>query len=232
MLNSLAGDSAIPEERLSRIFGLHWLPLEDRLKAISLPTPVGATSARSIEEKMNEALDLLRVIAKDSAAAEPGRQTRTPTRDRPRARPRVFIGSSTEGLEVAEALQEGLDRVAECTIWNQGVFAPSATTIESIVDVAVDFDYAILVLTPDDLVIKRGSTAPGPRDNILFELGLFTGILGRARTFMVLGREDQMSLPSDLMGVTVATYSRRSDRNLLAALGPVCTQIKRAMGVA
>src|SRR5690606_23848090 len=36
-------------------------------------------------------------------------------------KPKVFIGSSREGLEIGEAIQLGLDHVAECTIWTQGV---------------------------------------------------------------------------------------------------------------
>ena len=71
-----------------------------------------------------------------------------------------------------------------------------------------------------------------PRDNLLFELGLFTGALGRARTFMVYCRDDKLHLPSDLAGVTAATYPAREDDNLEAALGPVCIRIKRAMGAA
>jgi predicted nucleotide-binding protein len=234
-LNSLSADFQISEERLERLFNLHWPLLDDRLKSISA-TPVSVkegSDSQSLEGKIDEALELLRALySASSSMPEPPRHLKTPVHEKSRSRPRVFIGSSTEGLDIAEAIQVGLDPVAECTIWNQGLFKPSITTIESIVDVAVDFDYAIIVLTPDDMVIKRGEEVLGPRDNIVFELGLFTGTLGRARTFMVLCRDDQVQLPTDLAGVTVAMYSRRSDGNLVAALGPVCTQIKRAMGVA
>jgi predicted nucleotide-binding protein len=99
-------------------------------------------------------------------------------------RPRVFIGSSTEGLAIAEAIQLGLDSVAECTLWTQATFQLGQATIESVVDASLSFDFAILVLTPDDSTDKRGNIAASPRDNILFELGLFTGTLGRARTFI------------------------------------------------
>jgi hypothetical protein len=71
----------------------------------------------------------------------------------------------------------------------------------------------------------------GSRDNVIFELGLFIGALGREHTFMVYNRETPMELPSDLAGVTPATYGSRSDDNLAAALGVVCTQLKRAIKI-
>lgn len=47
--------------------------------------------------------------------------------------PRIFIGSSVEGLRVAEVIQLALEHVAECTIWSQGVFGLSMGTLESLV---------------------------------------------------------------------------------------------------
>ena len=72
-----------------------------------------------------------------------------------RKRASVFIGSSTEGLTVAKGLQVLLDQGSEVTLWNQGVFAPSQGTLESLMAALDQFDFAILVLTPDDLVSSR-----------------------------------------------------------------------------
>lgn len=149
----------------------------------------------------------------------------------PLMKPRVFIGSSSEGLEIAHYLQLGMDRATECTIWSQGVFGLSMGNLENLVEVASQYDYAILVLTPDDLTTKRGVTENSPRDNILFELGFFMGALGRECTFMVHCRDDHLELPSDIAGVTQATFGRRVDGNLEAALGSVCTRLKQAMEV-
>lgn len=146
-----------------------------------------------------------------------------------RIRPALFIGSSSEGQEIAYALQAGMDGDAEIEVWSQGVFGLGETSLESLV-LAIDrFDFAALVVTPDDLALKRGTTARVPRDNVVFELGLFIGALGRERTFLLADRTKPLELPSDLAGVTRATFEPHSSGNLVAALGAACTRIRGAM---
>lgn len=138
----------------------------------------------------------------------------------------MFIGSSTEGLNVAEAIQLNLDYACEVTIWSQGVFGLGQGTLESLVDRLSDFDFAALVLTPDDVTVSREQLEQSPRDNVLLELGLFIGALGRERTFVVYDRGKTLKLPSDLAGVTPATYQVHSSGNLQASLGAATTLIK------
>src|SRR3989338_7277274 len=99
-------------------------------------------------------------------------------------RPSVFVGSSAEGLPIAEAVQLNLDRACEVVLWSQGVFGLSSGTLETLVDKAADFDFAVLVVTPDDMTQSRGKSQQSPRDNVLLELGLFIGVLGRKRSFV------------------------------------------------
>ena len=94
-------------------------------------------------------------------------------------KPRVFIGSSVEGLSVAYPVQQNLLHEAEVTIWDQGVFELSRTTMESLTKILSESDFAIFVFSPDDLVRIRNVTVPAVRDNVLFEFGLFIGKLGR-----------------------------------------------------
>jgi hypothetical protein len=144
-------------------------------------------------------------------------------------KPSLFVGSSTEGIEVARAVEAQLQDAAEVTLWNQGFFGLSQGTLETLVNSIERFDFAVLIATPDDLVTRREEPALSPRDNVLFELGLFMGRLGRARTYLVADPR-AVRLPTDLAGVTVATYdSQRTDRNLYAAVGPATTLIRNTI---
>ena len=146
-------------------------------------------------------------------------------------KPSLFLGSSSEGLKVAEEIQAGLMHHVDCTIWSQGVFGLSSGTLESLVRACASYQYAALILTPDDTAVKRGKEGSAPRDNVLFELGLFMGALGREKVFAVHRHGEVLNLPSDLAGVTLAEYVGRADGNLTAAMGPVCSAIKKAMGL-
>ncbi|MEW2402969.1 nucleotide-binding protein [Streptomyces sp. NPDC046862] len=144
-------------------------------------------------------------------------------------RPALFIGSSSEGLRIAEAAQVVLDKVCEVELWTQGIFGLTQGTLESLVTALPRFDFALLVLTADDLTVSRNTEKPTARDNVLFELGLFIGALGRDRTFMLYDRTTPPTLPSDLAGITAATFAPQASGNLEAALGAPCTKIRGAV---
>jgi predicted nucleotide-binding protein len=145
-------------------------------------------------------------------------------------KPSLFIGSSTEGLEFARAVRGLLANDVEVTIWNEGFFSLGNTFIETLVASLPRFDFAILVLTPDDLVNSHGADSLGPRDNVLFELGLFMGRLGRSRTFILHQTDSRVKIPSDLSGVTTATYEwPRDDRKYRSAVGSACDKIREVI---
>lgn len=124
-------------------------------------------------------------------------------------KPRVFIGSSVEQLELAYATQEALEYEVESTVWSQGVFALSRTTLASLMDVLDETDFGIFVLAPDDITNIRNADQRTVRDNVIFELGLFIGRLGADRCFLIVPRGlDDLHLPSDLAGVTPATLKK------------------------
>lgn len=144
-------------------------------------------------------------------------------------RPTLFVGSSSEGLGIAQAVQVLLDPVCEVKLWTQGIFGLTQGTLESLTVAVHGFDFAVLALTADDLSISRGAANAAARDNVLFELGLFMGSLGRDRTFVLYDRTNPPALPSDLAGVTAATFAPHADGNLQAALGAPCTKIQGAI---
>ncbi|MEI8644087.1 nucleotide-binding protein [Pseudoalteromonas sp. Hal040] len=144
---------------------------------------------------------------------------------------RVFIASSVEGLDVAYSIQENLDYDFEVTTWPQGVFELSKVTIETLITKAKESDAAVFIFTPDDDVIVRGESKGKVRDNVVFELGLFIGVLGLESCFVVKPRSFcELNLPTDLLGLSVADYEdKRTDKNLVAALGPAAYKIKRIL---
>lgn len=206
------------ESTLNKILNEETKP--DNFESVSLST---------IDNKLDKIIDKISECVESDSIQK--NEIIEKSKSRSTGKPKVFLGSSTEGLEIAYAIQENLDYDAEVTIWNQNVFNLSDTTIESIVDTAYNFDFAVMVFTPDDVLIKRNVEYISARDNVIFELGLFTGILGRGRTFLVYDRDSKIHIPSDISGVTAATFSKRRDGNLLAALMPVCQRLKRAIGI-
>lgn len=148
-------------------------------------------------------------------------------------RPPLFIGSSTEGLEVAYAIQENLEFDCEATVWPQGVFQPSSAALVDLYAFSRHAEFAVFVFAPDDVVHMRGARQPAVRDNVIFELGLFVGALGPQRCFFLIPHGADMHLPSDLIGVEPLRYDAdRRDGNLRAALGPACNRIRQSLRAA
>ena len=142
------------------------------------------------------------------------------------SKPRVFIGSSVEGRGIAEHVQSELETFAECVRWSQGVVGVSESTLDSLFVVVKDFDFAVLVLTPGDLDPEPIKGRHSPRDNILFELGLFVGALGRGRTFVIHAKDAIMTHALDFAGLTPITFMPRGAQEREAALAPVCSLLR------
>jgi CRP/FNR family transcriptional regulator, cyclic AMP receptor protein len=126
-----------------------------------------------------------------------------------RTKARVFIASSSESLIHAKKLSTLLQcESLTIDLWSTNVFQPSLTYIESLEAEVVNTDIAILLLSQDDIVTSRGITSEAPRDNLIFELGLFVGALSRRRTFIVQPDGVDLKIPSDLFGVEPVKYPR------------------------
>ena len=136
-------------------------------------------------------------------------------------KPTVFVGSSTKGLPVAKKLRKFLARTATCKIWNMaGQFGLGEYTLETLIKKTKEHDFAVMVLTNDDVLEQQGANTFVPRANVVFELGLFMGVLGKERTFIV--HDKRIAMPSDLDGITRCDF-------LESDLINACRKLKEAI---
>lgn len=139
---------------------------------------------------------------------------------------KIFIGSSTEGLNVARKIKSGLRYDAHVDTWADGIFdKPSQSYIEVLEKAVVDFDYGIFVFTPDDKIFERGKEKNIPRDNVIFEYGMFLGKHTRRKAFFIKPRGVDIKIMTDLLGITCLDYDP-TNTNLASAVGDACDQIR------
>jgi CRP/FNR family cyclic AMP-dependent transcriptional regulator len=144
----------------------------------------------------------------------------------PRSEPTIFIGSSSEGLKIAQSINKyllGCPVVPK--IWTNGVFEASKTAIEDLMKINSESDFAIIILTPDDITKSRSNKKAAPRDNVIFELGLFFGGLGRERTYLISPKGLDIKIPTDLLGVTRLEYQKQGRGTLAKRLSKVKKEI-------
>jgi hypothetical protein len=127
-------------------------------------------------------------------------------------KPTVFIGSSSEGLKVANALKVTFGQQAEVEVWNSGeIFTKNRSFLTSLLDTASLFEFAVLIFSNDDVRLVRGESLTTARDNVLFEFGLFLGKLGPRRAYSLV--EKDLQVPTDLAGMSMDAFSRKKDGN-------------------
>jgi hypothetical protein len=125
-------------------------------------------------------------------------------------KPRIFLGSSGKQQKLLQALTRGLEDVAQVEPWTTS-FNPGTTTLERLLELAREVDFAAFVFAHDDWTTNSppasDPSGPGqasPRDNVVFEAGLFGAALGMRRTFIL--HASGSKLPSDLLGLTCVRY--------------------------
>lgn len=126
-------------------------------------------------------------------------------------KPRIFLGSSGKQERLVQALTHGLGDTALVEPWTT-VFNPGTSTLERLLELTRQVDFAAFVFAADDWTTSAASSAPAaaegqasPRDNVVFEAGLFGGVLGMRRTFIL--HADGAKLPTDLLGLTCVRYA-------------------------
>jgi hypothetical protein len=134
------------------------------------------------------------------------------------SKPRLFIGSSSESLPIADILVEELKNDAEVVPWNsKSLFPPGETILTSLLRAASSFDFAVFLFEPDDVIQTRGATFDVPRDNVVFELGLFMSHLGVKRAFP-MAPQGRVRLLSDLGGFQPIIYEEPKEAAKLKTL--------------
>lgn len=142
-------------------------------------------------------------------------------------KPRVFIGSSVEGLNIAEFVKFELSKDFECYLWTDEIFKYNDSFLQTLLHEASLFDYGILIATKDDSATIRKVEFETPRDNIIFEFGLFLGRLGAMNAFVI--QEKGTKLPSDLLGVTVPQFEKADPINASSTLKSEIERIRKAI---
>ncbi|KRA83254.1 TIR domain-containing protein [Altererythrobacter sp. Root672] len=121
-------------------------------------------------------------------------------------KPRLFLGSSGKQAKLLAALTRGLEDVAQVEPWTTS-FSPGTTTLERLIELTREVDFAAFIFAQDDwtsTAVEPESGQASPRDNVVFEAGLFGGVLGMRRTFILHARGSK--LPTDLLGLTCVRY--------------------------
>lgn len=143
-----------------------------------------------------------------------------------KVKPRIFIGSASESLDTARMIEHRLHSMAEIVMWDAMMIGIGEITIDALIDIVDTVDFAIIVFSNHDKVMSRSNYFEAPRDNVIFELGLFMSKLGKNRTY-IINNSPGLKIPSDLAGITFGMLnSTRQDNNLAAAVSPVCTEIE------
>ncbi|MFK0686989.1 TIR domain-containing protein [Mesorhizobium sp. IMUNJ 23033] len=126
------------------------------------------------------------------------------------AKPRIFLGSSGKQKKLLDALTRGLEEIAQVEPWTTS-FSPGTTTLGRLIELTREVDFAAFVFAQDDWTSASQpessasvSAQASPRDNVVFEAGLFGGVLGMRRTFIL--HANGAKLPSDLLGLTSVRY--------------------------
>ena len=128
---------------------------------------------------------------------------------------RVFIGSSGEQRSLVDWLTSfirteyaGKIQPVPWTIpWTGGRF-----TLDNLLRFVDETDAAILFWTADDKTWYRDTVRDEPRDNLVFEAGLFIAAHGQERSQLMIPRYEpgdkraKVAVPSDLAGMTWNQY--------------------------
>jgi predicted nucleotide-binding protein len=144
-----------------------------------------------------------------------------------RAKTKLFIISSVESLPIARILEDAFEHDAfDVHLWTAGCFKVANYTLDDLEREVDSSDFAVAIAHADDIVTTRGADWPAPRDNVIFELGLFMGRLGRTRAILMEPRGTDVRLPSDMAGVMTIPYKFEKGGDNHRLMSPAANRLR------
>ena len=132
-----------------------------------------------------------------------------------------------------------LSKNLDVRVWDDDTFQLGDHPLESLGRQMLLSDFALLIVHPDDKIVEKGKDDTyTTRDNVLFELGLFIGALGKKRGFFLAvndhtgKKEKKVKIPTDLVGIIrmqVNLVSKKTfDKSLQKQCKLLLTAVDRA----
>ena len=139
--------------------------------------------------------------------------------------PKIFIGSSIAGVPIAEKVKANLLAIGDCFIWNEpNVWEPNRSTFENLLRMVSYFDFGVFIATADDLTLTNDKIVIEPRDNVILEMALFCGAMGRDKSFLLV--EDGIKLPTDFNGIYMPRFKKLEDNTIKTACDDYSSKIE------
>jgi hypothetical protein len=149
-------------------------------------------------------------------------------------KPRIFLGSSGKQAKLLEVLTDALEGSCHVEPWMTS-FNPGTSTLDRLLELTREVDFAAFVFAQDDWTSASPPASPepdsglaSPRDNVVFEAGLFGGVLGMRRTFILHARGSK--LPTDLLGLTSVRYDEGIDPDTMRVVSEKLRQAIEDVG--
>ncbi|TWR31495.1 hypothetical protein FPZ43_03195 [Mucilaginibacter pallidiroseus] len=129
-------------------------------------------------------------------------------------KPQIFIGSSTGGYSIAEKVKNCLSIVGDCHLWkDDGVWEVNTSTFDNLLRMVKFFDFGVFVATADDLTLTvDDKIVIEPRDNVILEMALYLGALGKDKSFLLV--EKGIKLPTDFSGIYMPRFIATDDTSI------------------
>ena len=140
-------------------------------------------------------------------------------------KPKIFIGSSKIGYSIAEKVKSNLATVGDCFLWQDpNIWEVNRSTFENLLRMVSFFDFGVFVATADDLTLTNDNIVIEPRDNVILEMALFLGAMGRDKSFLLV--EEGIKLPTDFNGIYMPRFDKSSDKSIKDACDEYATKIE------